>query len=270
MKKKISITIDEKALLDIDSTIDNLFIRNRSQAIEYLVKSSLGKRKTAVILAGGDEENLKLDKNTYCMTAKEGNSTIVEKAVRKLRESGFKDIYVIARQNVLTRIFDILKDGSGQGAKITYVEEKTSFGTGASLKLLKGKIATNFLVVYGDIVFDRINVEELWNQHIKSSSIATIMLTTSLRTSDKGTVRMEGNKILEFVQKPKKSDIYLVFSPIFAAEPELLEQEGKSLEYNVFPKLAEKGLLQGHISSEKERHIHAIDDVKNYKNSSTY
>ncbi len=262
MKRKISITIDEKSLQDIDTTIDNLFIRNRSQAIEYLVKNSLGKIKTAVILAGGSEESLRIDKDTYSVTAKINNTTVAEKAVKKLRENGFKDIYVIARHNVLTQIFDILKDGSGQGVKVSYVEEKTSKGTATSLKLLRGKIRTNFLVVYGDIIFDKLNIEELWSQHAKSSAVATIMLTTSMKTREKGTVRMEGSKVLEFVQKPKKSDIYLVFSPIFAAEPELLEQEGDSLEYDVFPKLAEKGLLQGRISSEKEMHVHTKEDIK--------
>ncbi|MBI2134204.1 NTP transferase domain-containing protein [Candidatus Woesearchaeota archaeon] len=262
MKKKISITIDETALLEIDSKIDNLLIRNRSQAIEYLVKNSLGKRKTAVILAGGKEEDLKIDEKTFSTTAKISNKSVVEKAVNKLRENGFKDIYIIARQKILTQAFDILKDGSSIGTKIAYIEEKSSKGTASSLKLAKGKINTDFLVVYGDIIFDRINLEELWNQHAGSNAMATIMLTTSIKTNEKGTVRMEGSKVLEFVQKPKKSDIYLVFSPIFAAEPELLEQEGNSLEYEVFPKLVEKGLLQGHLSSEKEKHIHTINDLR--------
>lgn len=262
MKKKISITIDEKALEGIDGAIDNLFIRNRSQAIEYLVKSSLGERKTAVILAGGEEENLMISEGVYSVTAEIKNTTVVEKAARKLRENGFKDIHVVARRNILTRIFNILRDGSSHSIKINYAEEKSSKGTAASLKLLKGKISSRFLIVYGDIIFDKVNIDELWSQHAKSSAIATIMLTTSAKPQEKGTVKMEGNKILEFVQKPKQSDIYLVFSPIIAAEPELLEQEGSSLEYDVFPKLAEKGLLQGHVSSEKERHIHTKADLK--------
>lgn len=262
MKKKLSITIDEKALEGIDSVIDNLFIRNRSQAIEYLVKSSLGERKTAVILAGGEEENLMISEGVYSVTAAIKNITVVEKAVKKLRENGFKDVHVVARHNVLTQIFNILRDGSSHSVKINYVEEKSSKGTAASLKLLKGKISSRFLIVYGDIIFDKVNIEDLWSQHIKSNAIATIMLTTSAKPQEKGTVKMEGNKILEFVQKPKQSDVYLVFSPIIAAEPELLEQEGSSLEYDVFPKLAEKGLLQGHVSSEKERHIHTKADIK--------
>ena len=49
-KLKISITINEKTLRDIDSIIDSIYIRNRSQAIEHLVKYALGENKTAVIL----------------------------------------------------------------------------------------------------------------------------------------------------------------------------------------------------------------------------
>ncbi len=265
MKQKISITIDEKTLQEIDGIIDNLLIRNRSQAIEYLVKNSLGEKKTAVILAGGDEEKLRIGQNVYCLTAKIGNITVVEKAVKKLREAGFKEIYLIARHNILTSTFNILKDGSKHGVKINYIEEKTSKGTAASLKLLKGIVRSDFLVVYGDIIFDKINIEELWNQHVKNNAVATITLTTSIKTSEKGTVRMEGNKVLEFVQKPKNSDIYLVFSPIIATEPDLLEHEGNSLEYDIFPKLAAKGLLQGHISSEKETHIHSKEDLTKWK-----
>lgn len=261
MKKKISITIDEKALQEIDATIDNLYIRNRSQAIEFLVKSSLGERKTAVILAGGKEEGLEIGAGEYSVTARIKNSTVVERAVKKLRENGFKDMYIIARHNVLTQIFNVLKDGSGYSVKINYIEEKSSRGTASSLKLVKGKISSSFLIVYGDIVFDKINLEELWNQHVKNSAVATIVLTTSAKPQEKGTVKMEGNKILDFIQKPKQSDIYLVFSPIIAAEPELLEQDGDSLEYDIFPKLAEKGLMRGHISSEKEIHIHTKEDL---------
>jgi hypothetical protein len=59
MKEKISITIDNSMLKEIDNIIDNILIRNRSQAIEYLINLALGDNKTAVILCGGAEENLK-------------------------------------------------------------------------------------------------------------------------------------------------------------------------------------------------------------------
>ena len=264
-KTKISITINEKTLQDIDSIIDNIYIRNRSQAIEHLVKNALGENKSAVILLGGNEERLKTSKDEYRCTAKIKNNAVIELAIKKLRENNFKTIFIVARHNFLTRLFEMLRDGTDYGVKINYIEEKSSNGTADSLRLLKGRINTNFLAVYGDVIFNKINIDELWNDHIKQNAVATIMLTTSSKPSEKGTVKVEGNEVLDFTQKPKKSDIYLVFSPIFVAEPQIFEYSGASLEFNVFPELAEKGLLNGHLSSEKEIHIHSKKDLERLK-----
>ena len=264
MKQKISITIDKEILKRIDSIVDNVIIRNRSQAIEHLVNNSLGENRTAVILSGGDEKNMKISDKEYRITANIGKNTLIEKAVKKLRQNNFRNIFVIARSNILTSVFDILKDGSSYGVKISYIEEKESNGSANSLRLVNGKIKTAFLVVFGDIIFDKINIEELWNQHIRQNSTATLMLTTSPKPSSKGIVKMEGIKILSFEQKPKHSDIYIGFSSMFVTEPEILGYRGNSLEYDIFPRLAEKGLLQGHLSSEKEIHIHTKEDIRKY------
>lgn len=262
MKTKISITIDKKLIEDVDSMIDNITIRNRSQAIENLVNNALGENRNAVILCGGDEKRLEISPNHYSPTLKINNLTLIESTVRKLMENHFKNIFIIARSKILTNIFEILKDGSLYGVKVHYIEEKTSNGTASSLRLLRGKISSNFLVVYGDLYFNKINIDDLWKEHLKRGLICTLMLTTSSEPSKKGTVVMEGNRILRFTQKPAKSDVYLVFSPIFATSPNLLEYPGKSLEYDVFPQLAEKNLLNGYFSSKKEIHIHNLNDSK--------
>ncbi|MBI2144045.1 hypothetical protein HYU17_02740 [Candidatus Woesearchaeota archaeon] len=263
MKKKISVTIEDNVLKGIDSVVDNIFIRNRSQAIEFLAKTALGEHKQAVILAGGPEEKLRISETGYRITAKVGSSTVVEKAAKKLRENGFRDIYVVARHNILTKVFDILKDGSSHNVKVSYIEENESRGSADTLRLLKGKINANFIAVYGHVVFEKVNIHELWNQHLKQgTAVATLMLTTAPNPNEKGTVKVEGSKILQFIQKPRKTDVYLVFSPIFVATPEIFNTNGSSLEYDVFPKLAEQGLLYGHTSSEREQHIHTAADAK--------
>jgi len=137
MKKKISITIEDSLLKEIVKIVDNLYIRNRSQAIEHLVSSSLGEEKTAVILAGGSEENLMVN-GDYMICAKVKGATILEHAVKKLRENGFKNLFIIARNKLLTKSFEILRDGTAYGVKITYIEEKISKGTGTTLRLAKG------------------------------------------------------------------------------------------------------------------------------------
>ena len=70
MKTKISITIDKKLVKDIDSIIDHIVIRNRSQAIESLVSNALGENRNAVILCGGKEKNLEISNNQYSPTSK--------------------------------------------------------------------------------------------------------------------------------------------------------------------------------------------------------
>lgn len=256
MKEKISVTINKDLLKNIDSVIDNLYIRNRSQAIEYLIKKVVGESKIAVILAGGPEENLKISKDDYRLFAKVDEESVMERSIKTLRKNNFKEIFLIARHNILTKAFSFFGNGNSYGVKINYIEEKKSNGTFETLKLLKGKINSNFLVVYDDIIFDKVNINELWDTHSRSHSITTLMLTTSNEPSKKGNVVVQGNKVLSFIQKPKVSDNYIVFSPIFIAEPELLDYQGLSLEKDIFPELARNNLLAGHISPVKELHIH--------------
>ena len=54
MKQRITITLSEDLLDKIDETIDHHTTRNRSQAIESVLRQTLKPRlQTAVILAGG-------------------------------------------------------------------------------------------------------------------------------------------------------------------------------------------------------------------------
>ena len=145
-KSKISITISEKTLKDIDSIIDNIYIRNRSQAIEHLAKNALGENKSAVILLGGAEERLKISKEVYRPTARIRSLSVIELALKKLRENNFKTVYIVARHNLLTKLFEMLKDGTDYGVKITYIEEKSSNGTADSLRLLKRKLKSHFII----------------------------------------------------------------------------------------------------------------------------
>ena len=67
MKKRISITVDEKILKNVDSIVDRLYIRNRSQAVEYLIKKTLGEEKIAVILATGPAQYLNVSKKSVML-----------------------------------------------------------------------------------------------------------------------------------------------------------------------------------------------------------
>ncbi|NCO96933.1 MAG: hypothetical protein COY38_02205 [Candidatus Aenigmarchaeota archaeon CG_4_10_14_0_8_um_filter_37_24] len=267
MKEKVSITINEKTLKEIDSLVNGISIRNRSQAIEFLAEKTLGENKPAVILAGGSEKKLKIFNGEYKPTVKIKDSTIVEIAIKKLRESGFRNIFIIAQRPILTRIFKIIGNGSNYGVKIEFIEEKETVGSADSLRLLKGQIKKSFLVVYCDVIFDQINVNELWKEHTRQKSIATLLIASTPNIkSDVGVVKMEGNRIVEFMEKPSKAESNVFFSGIFIAEPEIFEFSGCSLEKDVFPKLVKKDLLNGHLSSKEYLHIHNKEDLKLVEN----
>ena len=266
MKDKISITLNEKILRDVDSLVDNLFIRNRSQAIEYLIEKALEVNKIAVILAGEGRGNIPgRIKDRYAL--KIDHSTIIEKAIKKLSSSGFKTIFIVADHDTLTNVFKIIGDGSDRNLKIEFVNEENSDGSASALKLLKGKIKTTFLVVHCDIVFDDVNLNELWNQHLRDKFVLTMRVCSSIIPGNQilfGHVNLQGNKILSYVEKPtpKKIISSIFFASLFVAEPEIFSFYGRSLEIDVFPELARKGLLGGQMSSIEHLHIHNKQDLE--------
>ncbi len=260
MKNKVSITLEKSILKNIDARIDRLFIRNRSQAIEALLKTTFDRERIAAILLGGPEKLLKIGKE-YVSSVKINKIPLVEKQIKKLRENNFRKIYIIARKKIINDIFSIMKNGENYGVKIHYIEEIKSEGSADSLRLIRNKIKNTFLVFFGDIILDNIALEKIWYNHIRLLPISTLNLITYGNPSVKGEVFMEGEKIIKFLQKPKTKNTYLVFSPIFICEPELLQYPGKSLEKDVFPALAKKEVLNGYISNKREIHIHNRRDI---------
>lgn len=261
MKKKISITLDERISKELDSLIDGIRIRNKSQAIEFLLRKSLSEKHTAVILAGGSEERLKIN-GTFKPLVQIGKKTVIEMMLEKLRKNKFNDVFIVGRKNVLSDIFKKIGDGSEYGVNVQFVEEKeeksiTPMDTARTLKLQKDKIKKSFLCINCDVVFDY-DLESIWNFHIKNNNIATIILKTTETPGKYSVVQLEGNKIIGFVEKPKRAESYLVYTGIFIAEPEIFSQNGNSLEYEIFPSLAKKGLLSGYICSGKSEHVHKI------------
>jgi len=272
VKQKITITIEEKLLRNVDTLVDNIFIRNRSQAIEFLIERKSDFEKTAVIMATGSSKYLELSKGVYRPTASIDKTTVIELALKSLRASGFRNIFIIGERPVLTAIFNIIGEGKEYGANVHYVEDYDPPGSAVSLRLLQD-IKRNFLVVFGDILFDKLDIEKLWHSHLKNKGVATLMATTASHISGgnkqpikKSQIDIEGNKILRVAPKDnsqnKLNQDSLVLSSIFVAEPELLSVVGKSLENDVFPKLAQNGLLYCYISNEGETHIHSIEDTK--------
>jgi len=262
VKSKISVTLDEALLREIDALVDGIRIRNRSQAIEFLVRKGLAERKTAVILAGGEAKRLRTS-GTYKFLLPYKNKPAIEHAVLSLRKNGFKEIIVIGRKAVLSEIFKVIGNGNGYGVEIKYIEEGeerpvTKQDTARTLKHAMGVIRKPFLCMYCDVLFD-FPLSDAWNFHVKGESVATLLVKANPQPEKWGNVRMEGNVVKEFIEKPGKSENYLIYTGMFIASPELLSQPGNSLEYEIFPRLARKGMLTGYLISGFCEHVDKLE-----------
>ena len=86
--------------------------------------------------------------------------------------------------------------------------------------------------------------------HKKENALATIALTRVEDPSQYGVARLEGNKIMEFVEKPKKEEApsNLINAGFYIIEPDVIRLIPKGFamfEKDVFPRLAKNGRLAG-------------------------
>jgi NDP-sugar pyrophosphorylase family protein len=253
MKKKISITVEKSYLKGLDSYIDGINIRNRSQAIEYLISKGLSRNRTAVILAS------KIDSFRILSNVK-GVPMIIH-TLRLLQSYSFKKLFIIGEKKILSRIFEVIGTGQDYLLKVEYVEDSNPKGSFASLALLKNKINSSFLAIPADNFFST-DIDSFWSFHTRSGKSMTLAITSSLNPTRLGVVDMQGGSVVGFKQKSKTSDNYLVWTGIMICEPEVLYYDFTSVEKELIPKLISTHTLGGFVFTGNWKNVHSKDDVK--------
>lgn len=252
MKDRVTLTLDSSLLHKVDRNIDGYKIKNRSHAIELFLMKALGENipKKAVILAGG--KGTRLRPITYEIPKAlipVQKRTITEHLFDLFKKYNMRDI-IISVGYMKEKIKDYFGDGAKFGIKITYVEEGNALGTAGPIRLAKHLLNETFIVSNGDELKD-IDIEDMYRFHKENNALVTIALTTVEDPSVYGVARLSGSKILEFVEKPKKSEApsNLINSGFYIIEPcviEMIPTGFAMFEKDVFPKLAKQGKLYGY------------------------
>ena len=276
MKEKISITLDEKIIRDIDKFVDGTKVKNRSHAIELLVSRTLGhnRPKVAVFLLGG--LGTRFRPITYevpkALLPVQGK-TVPEHLFILFKKFGIKK-FIFSLGHMADKIKDYFGNGEKWGVEIVYVVESKAMGSAGAIKLAKEYLDDGpFIVTNGDELKD-IDIEDMYFFHTESKAKITVALTTVEDPSAYGVAAMKGNKIMQFVEKPKREEApsNLINSGLSIWEPSVLDEipEGFSMyEKDVFPKLARKGELVGYVfegqwfdTGTPERYERAIKEWK--------
>ncbi|AJF62082.1 TPA: NTP transferase domain-containing protein [Candidatus Woesearchaeota archaeon] len=278
MKERLTITLDTDTLELLDKEIDGKKLKNRSHAIEVFLHRVLGNNrpKKALLLLGG--KGTRFRPITYEMPKAllplQGK-TVPEHLIELFKKYHITDL-VFSVGYKADKIKEYFGSGSRFGVKITYVEEKEPLGSAGAIKLAAPLLNETFIVTNGDELKD-IDIEEMYHFHKHNNALVTAALTTVKDPSAYGVAKLEGNRILEFVEKPApgKAPSNLINSGLSIWEPEALKAipQGFSMyEEDVFPKLAKDKKLFGYIFSGQwfdtgtpERYEKAIKEWKGIK-----
>ncbi|MBU2496961.1 MAG: nucleotidyltransferase family protein [Nanoarchaeota archaeon] len=222
--------------------------------------------KKAIILAGGKGERLrpltyKIPKPLLPFREKE---MMIEHIFDSLKKHDIKD--VIFTLCYMPEAFkEKLGNGKKYGLNFQYLLEQEPLGTAGFLNL--SPIQETTLVINSDVFFTNLDITDFYNKHkefVEKGAIATLALSNIENTENLGTVKLDGNRIVNFAEKKNTSNYvnaghYLLEPPIMNYLP---PQKKIMFETDIFPNLAVKGKLFAYFP--KSEWIH-IRDLESYK-----
>jgi NDP-sugar pyrophosphorylase family protein len=204
----------------------------------------------AIVFCGGEGTRLRplTHKIPKPMVPLQGR-TILEHLFDLFKKYNVKDI-ILTTCYLKEKMREYYGDGKKFGVNIKYVEEEKLLGTANHIALANEYLKETFFVSNGDELKD-IDLDNMLKQHKKTKAIVTIALREVPDPSHYGVVKLDGDKILEFVEKPKKEEAPSNFinAGFYIMEPEVINyipQDYAMLEKEVFPRLAKEGKLYGY------------------------
>ena len=167
-KARLTITLAPQLLDDLDRTIDGQAIRNRSHAIEVLLRRGLRPSvSSAVILAGG------LGREEAPALRSVGGRPLIVRMLSHLIDHGIEDFLVLAGDHQ-SEVSALLGDGDSLGVSIRYLRESQPCGTAGALRLARPFLGSGtFMVIHGDVLTD-INLRDFIEFHRAEGSQATM------------------------------------------------------------------------------------------------
>lgn len=221
-------------------------------------KESIPKPATAVVLAGGLGTRLReTHKDEPKVLAYSAGRPFLDYLLTYLCKQGITEI-ILSIGYKGAQVREYAGDGSNWSVKIEYCQENKPLGTGGALRLAIETLTRDiFFAFNGDTLFD-VDLQRLWAMHQKLQVLATIALlrVSTMESHLRGCVKLANNgKILSFDEKPDsraadpREQTMLISGGVYLLSKEALTSitpgSKASIERDIFPSLAQNGLLAG-------------------------
>ena len=268
-RERVTITIREDLLAQVDRLVDGLIIRSRSQAIENLLSKLLSEFRVgqALILAGGKSKHAPpsggfAPQESRFLLQLQGKP-LIEQALNAIHGFHVGNFFVYV-DSFNRKIVDVLS-AHKLPYHVDFLLDEASKGTLAPLLKARPRMKDTFLVAYGDTI-SSLNLNDMLAFHKQNKALATIALTTVSNPKDYGVAMLQGGKVSEFIQKPEQeAKSYLINAGYFLFEPQIfdhLTSKMTSLENDLLPLLASKGLLYGYPFQGKYLNVNTPQDLE--------
>jgi len=188
----------------------------------------------AVILAAGKGTRLEplTEDAPKCMLPLAGRP-ILEHVIKAVRKAGIREAVLIVGYKE-EEIREYFGDGSDFDVKIEYISQKQQLGTAHAVSMVE--LNEDFLVLNGDTLVSSECIDSVVSAH--SDSAAALGLKEVEEPSGYGVVRLEGSRVVEIIEKPKKYVSNLVNAGIYVFSPKIFEaikktKKSKRGEYEI-------------------------------------
>ena len=201
----------------------------------------------AVIMAGGKGTRIKsLEPNLPKPMIKICDKPVLEHQINSLKNSGITDIVLVIGY-LGDKIKEYFKDGKEFGVNITYINEEEPLGTAGSLYYLKDRKDDDFILVFGDVLFD-VDFERFIKFHQNNKAYITLLVHPNSHPFDSDVLIVDNKKVMNILSKNEPRNYYfmnLVNSGIYCINKKVLDyfKEPKKLDL-------EKDIIS-HYMSEK-------------------
>ena len=130
---------------------------------------------------------------------------IIQYNIEALRDCGVKDILlIVGYKEEIVR--DYFKDGHQLGVNISYATQSKLEGTADAIGYAKDFIEDSLISLNGDIILDVDILTEIIEDYEKSKPDTLMVLTEVEDPSAFGVVELDGEKVINIVEKPKKEE----------------------------------------------------------------
>ncbi|MCJ7479406.1 MAG: sugar phosphate nucleotidyltransferase [Candidatus Nanohaloarchaeota archaeon QJJ-7] len=245
VKERISLTLDSEVVEKLDRKLEDEGVENRSQGVERFLEDYLKQESvsTAVVLGGG--------RDSSCLIPLNGKP-VIDHTLDLLEEAGADKIVVNTADP------EVREHLKGEDIEVFFEDEP--LGTAGSLRELEDDIEDSFLVMNGDVLCE-VDIEDMLQAHRDGEGIATVALTTVKDASPYGVIRMKGDRIVGFQEKPEEAASHLVNAGAYLLDPEFLKripskEEKREVDIEtLFETLANEGRLNGYVYEGEWREV---------------